>query len=268
MKPLIRWSGSKKQMLPKLKPLWQSDRERYIELFAGSACLFFELEPTSAVLADKNRELMDTYVSIKKEPGAVHDALLSMGAGKQGYAEVRAQDTSELTPARRAARFIYLMRHCYGGVYRTNRSGGFNVPYGGGSTGQLPTRDSLLAVSKLLQHAELFNGDFTAAVEEYRPGDFVYLDPPYADVLDRRGLQYGYDSFLSDELGRLVAELDRIVAAGAEFVLSYADTPEARAALERYGPTQVTVQRSLARNPEQRGVAQELLCTSFERVPA
>lgn len=268
MKPLVRWSGSKKQMLPKLKALWQSEHKRYIELFAGSACLFFELEPTSAVLADKNRELMDTYASIKKEPEAIHDALLSTGAGKQAYAEVRGQDPSELTPAQRAARFIYLMRYCYGGVYRTNRSGSFNVPYGGGSTGQLPTRDGLLAASELLQGAELFNGDFAAAVDEYRPGDFVYLDPPYADVLDRRGLQYGYDSFLSDELGRLVAELDRIVAAGAQFVLSYADTPAARTALERYSPTQVTVQRSLARNAEQRGVARELMCTSFERVPA
>lgn len=268
MNPLVRWSGSKKKTLPRLKALWCSEYGRYIELFAGSACLFFELEPSSAVLADKNCNLMDAYASIKAEPRAVYESLQSMGSGPQEYVRIRALNPAHLTPATRAARFVYLMRHCYGGVYRTNKSGSFNVPYGGGSTGQLPTLDRLLAASELLQRATLFNGDFAEAVDAYRPGDFVYLDPPYADVRDRRGLQYGYDSFLSDELGRLVEELSRIVAAGAHFVLSYADTPEARAALERYHVTEVTVTRSLARDPALRGIGRELMCTSFERASA
>lgn len=255
-------------MLPLLKALFHAEHGRYIELFAGSACLFFELEPGSAVLADKNRNLIDAYKAIKTEPRAVHEALQTMGLGLEEYARIRACDPEQLTSATRAARFVYLMRHCYGGVYRTNKSGSFNVPYGGGSTGRLPTLDTLLAASDLLQRAQLFNGDFADAVDEYKPGDFVYLDPPYADARDRRGLQYGYDSFLSDELGRLVEELSRIVTADAHFVLSYVDTPEARAAFERYHITEVTVNRSLARNAALRGVGRELICTSFERALA
>lgn len=268
MRPLVRWSGSKKQMVSRLRRMWQPTHKRYIELFAGSACLFFDIEPPAAVLADKNRDLMHSYSAVRDKPKAVHQALQKMGCGSDEYARVRALDPSSLTPAIAAARFIYLMRNCYGGVYRTNRSGRFNVPYGGNSTGQLPTLEELQSASRLLAKAQLHHGDFADAVNEYRPGDLVYLDPPYTSSTDRKGLQYGYDSFLSDDFSRLTDELNRIVEAGADFVLSYADNETARRALSAYHVSTETVRRSLPRNPKARGAEQELLCTSFDWVPS
>src|SRR5262249_53260973 len=151
--PLFRWAGSKRQLIPELRRFWSSDIVRYIEPFAGSACLFFALRPKRAILGDVNRELIDTYREVKYRPTPVADLLDPLSRSKRTYYKLRRADPSELNAAQKAARFIYLNRFCFNGLYRTNRAGKFNVPYGTTGTGELATRDQLIQYSRALRAA-------------------------------------------------------------------------------------------------------------------
>src|ERR1043165_7085937 len=111
MKAIVRWAGSKRQLLPKLIEFWPKEGARYIEPFCGSACLFFALQPTTAILGDLNSELIDTYRALQQHPAAVVSRLKQMKRSKREYYRIRAQSPDELDQPNRAARFLYLNRH-------------------------------------------------------------------------------------------------------------------------------------------------------------
>jgi DNA adenine methylase len=131
--PFLRWAGSKRLLLPVLQNFWTARHKRYVEPFAGSACLFFAIKPAKAILGDLNPELIATYIEVKYRIGAVLDELKKLKPkSKREYKRLRSIDIAALTPPARAARFIYLNRYCFNGIYRTNLLGQFNVPYSGG----------------------------------------------------------------------------------------------------------------------------------------
>src|SRR5882762_9978952 len=118
--PFLRWAGSKRSLLPILQTFWTKKHKRYIEPFAGSACLFFAIKPPKAILGDLNTELIATYIEVKYRIAAVLTELKSLApANRDEYKRLRAVDISTMTPAARAARFIYLNRFCFNGIYRT-----------------------------------------------------------------------------------------------------------------------------------------------------
>lgn len=221
--PALRWAGSKRALLPRLAAhFWATgSRGRYIEPFAGSACLFFALHPREAVIADLNTELIETYRNLRDHPRRLSRAMHAWGQDSDSYYEVRALAVADLDPIERAARFLYLNRLCFNGVYRTNRSGHFNVPYGS-RTGALPSERQLYRCSVALRDARLRDGDFDHTTADVAPGDFVYLDPPYTqDPTSAYGV-YGYGSFDVSQVDRVLAALRRIDDAGAAFLFSYA----------------------------------------------
>lgn len=128
--PVFRWAGSKRQLVPTLIANAPDDFGAYIEPFAGSACLFFALQPERAVLGDFNTALIGAYRVIATAPRAVARALSAMPTDPAFYYELRSRDAALLSRVERAARFIYLNRFSFNGVYRTNLQGGFNVPRG------------------------------------------------------------------------------------------------------------------------------------------
>src|ERR1700730_2170307 len=159
--PFLRWAGSKRRLVPILKTFWTTKHKCYIEPFAGSACLFFALKPPKAILGDLNPELIATFVEVKYRIAAVLKELKSLHAGnKQKYNRLRSIDISTLTPPARAARFIYLNRFCFNGLYRTNLLGQFNVPYSGDRCGNLPTEEVFRKCSRQLHRTRCINGDF------------------------------------------------------------------------------------------------------------
>lgn len=197
---------------------------RYIEPFCGGCALFFATQPPTALLCDINDELIRTLQAIRDDPDSVAAAVEAFG-GPDSYYAVRAMEPASLALEVRAARFLFLNRLCFNGVYRTNRSGKFNVPRGT-STGSMPSLDELRAVGAVLRCATLRTADFADSLEEVRSGDFVYLDPPY--FKSGRGAygEYGYPSYRRADLHRLCDGLAKISAAGASFLLSYtADVP-------------------------------------------
>ncbi|MFC7207600.1 DNA adenine methylase [Comamonas endophytica] len=130
MTSILRWAGSKRRILPELRSIAPLDFGRYLEPFAGSAVLFFEILPARAVLGDLNPEIFATYSAIRDNPLDVLYYLSSIPQTSEAYYTLRAVDPSSLTRVQRAARLIYLMKSCFNGVYRTNRQGIFNVPLG------------------------------------------------------------------------------------------------------------------------------------------
>lgn len=121
--PFLRWAGSKRKLLGRLAPYWQPDRhQRYIEPFAGSACLFFELDPAKAILGDANRDLIETYKAVKANPQQLFDRLVQIRRDPETYYRWRRKNLSDTDSSTRALRFLYLNRNCFNGIYRTNVS--------------------------------------------------------------------------------------------------------------------------------------------------
>jgi hypothetical protein len=129
VRSFIRWAGSKRLSLPYLRPYCRPPRGKYIEPFAGSACLFFELEPSSAILGDLNRELISAMRAIRRDVYRVLECLRRLRTGKAAYYKIRRSVTGELSDPELAARFLYINRHCFNGLYRTNQRGEFPPRY-------------------------------------------------------------------------------------------------------------------------------------------
>src|SRR6266511_4373296 len=126
--PFLRWAGSKRKLLPVLSAYWSGEKySRYVEPFAGSACFFFCISPHEALLGDINPELIFTFEQVKKNLPEVLDALRKYRKSKRQYLDLRALDPSSLEDTDRAARFIYLNRYAFNGIYRTNKEDRFNV---------------------------------------------------------------------------------------------------------------------------------------------
>jgi DNA adenine methylase len=266
----LRWAGSKKQVLEQLSACWYAAQcsgasGRYVEAFSGSAVLFFRLRPKSAILVDINPALQECMRMVRDEPSQVAELLRGFCPTEFDYYRVRSQDDTLLTSTERAARFIYLNRHCFNGLYRTNRIGKFNVPYGRSrKTGQLPDEQTLCDAAAALSQAEIVTDDFYSALAtEIKVGDFVYMDPPYAKANERIRNQYGPDVFGTDDLARLQVLAQAVSDRGAFFVISYAECDEIRPVATRWNTHKFTVQRTIAAQATHRLAAAELLITNL-----
>lgn len=261
--PFLRWAGSKRQIVPVLAKYWDGRFCRYVEPFAGSACLFFHLAPPKALLGDINKELLDTYSQIRSRHKEVCRILLKMRKGKRHYYKIRALQPGRLSPEERAARFIYLNRYCFNGLYRTNQEGLFNVPYGGDASGSLPSAESLRQASLLLRRAALVTGDFENVLDKVKIGDFVYMDPPFS-VSDRRVFkEYSAKGFSRKDVIRLRRRLELLNDMGIPFVLSYVESTEGEYLSEGFRVSVLSVRRNISGFLESRIKCQELLITNL-----
>lgn len=243
--PFLRWAGSKRQHVPFLRACWGGgDYKQYIEPFAGSASVFFAVAPARAILGDINSELIHTYRTVRRTPDAVYRRLTRFATGEEAYYSVRAMRPT--TVISKAARFVYLNRFCFNGLYRTNVDGQFNVPYGAPKNDHLPDREQFRACADLLSRARLIRADFRRALSDVERGDFVYIDPPYAMSRRRVFIQYAKGHFSTDDLADLAAWLDKIDRCKASFVLSYADSREARLLFRGWKRRRFTVRRNVA----------------------
>lgn len=262
-RPVLRWAGSKRQTVERLAKLWAPGYARYVEPFAGSAALYFTIRPGNAVIADRNRDLIDTYRVLCERPAELHARAIAVPKSKQIYYKLRDRDPGGLSTLERAVRFLYLNRYCFNGLYRTNSDGGFNVPYAPSGTGGFPSCAEFEACARLLSTAKLRAWDFGTTLRYVRAGDFVYLDPPYAVESRRVFREYGAFGFGRSELVRLVRHLRRIDERGAMFVLTYADCAEARRLFSEWPQKRIAVRRNIAGFAGARKRAFELLISNL-----
>lgn len=263
--PLFRWAGSKRKQIPLLTLCARTKGfcRRYVEPFAGSACLFFALNPDAAILGDINQDLLHAYTVVRRHPRILARRLHGLPRDEQSYYKIRRQNPSELGELARALRFIYLNRYCFNGVYRTNKKGEFNVPRGI-RTGDIPSERQFVRCSIALRRAELRAGDFENCLTELGKGDFVYLDPPYTSDHRPAYGEYGYAGcFGKPDHPRLLQALKRIDSAGADFLLSYSCTSEFISALpSRWRFRRIAVRRHVAGFATHRSSVHEILVSN------
>lgn len=264
MEPIIRWAGSKRQIIPRIANMYRGGASRYIEPFAGSACIFFHLEPPAAVLGDLNSELINTFRSLRKDVNTVLGYVRKYPISEKFYYNLRQVDPKTLSSTEAAARFLYLNKYCFNGLYRTNLQGKFNVPWGARDRVQKFDEAHIIQASKILKKAKLINGDFEETLGEVKRNDFVYLDPPY--VVDSRRVFSSYlpDSFSELDINRLADNLSKIDRKGARFILSYATSAEANRLTEEWFCKKILVRRNIAGFASNRRKAFEVLVSNFE----
>jgi DNA adenine methylase len=273
VKPIVKWAGGKSRLLDELKKRVPTDVRTYVEPFAGGAALFFALAGDvaahartmkRAILADRNDELIACYRAIKADPRGVIQALGAYRHDKDLFYEVRAKDTAPMSDVERGARLIFLNHTCYNGLWRVNASGKFNVPFGNYKNPRILDEEGILAASAAFAHVDFVASDFTDATRALGHGDFVYFDPPYTPVSTTADFtSYAAGGFGPQDQQRLLAEMSRLRDAGVLVMLSNADTPDTRALYADFNVASVSAPRSINRDGKKRGMAAELLVTSW-----
>jgi DNA adenine methylase len=263
MESPLRWAGSKRQLIPKLLKFWKEPSSRYIEPFCGSARLFFAIEPARAILGDINSELIMTYRSLRADIELVLQCLRRLRKGESSYYKLRRIDPHGLSDAARAARFIYLNRFCFNGIYRTNKRGQFNVPFGPPKASWKFDEATLARAASALRGVHLVSQDFEITLDEAKEGDFAFIDPPYAVSQRRIFREYAENSFTIMDLNRLDECLHSLDRRGVRFVVSYCDSLEARNLLKRWPKHRVWTRRHIAGFANRRRGAYEILATNM-----
>ncbi len=215
----LRWAGSKKRLLKKLCERSPKRFIRYIEPFAGSAVLFYALKPREAVLSDINSDLIDFYRALRRSPIELHNGLSRIPRSKDDYLEARSRFV-DLQGLCRSSHFWYLNRCCFNGIYRTNRNGVFNVPFGS-KLPAFPTLSEAVAWSKALHSCDLLCTSFGRTIESADAGDFVYLDPPYARRQQRDRGEYGPYAMQPEEMWMVIESALRAADRGVKVLISY-----------------------------------------------
>lgn len=262
--PIFRWAGSKRKTLSVLAEYWNPTYSRYVEPFAGSAALFFRLQPQKAILGDINQNLIEAYEVIRDNPDEIYEAVRAITRSKTQYYCVRNKNPNRMKPFGRAVRFVYLNRYCFNGIYRTNRDGQFNVPYAHIKPGVLPPISDFRKCALFLQKTKLVCGDFGKVLSGVRKNDFVYADPPYAVESRRVFREYDRRAFTKHDLLRLGEHLESLDQRGAFFVISYADCAEARDVFKPWTLRKIKVRRHVAGFASKRRHAVELLATNID----
>jgi len=181
-KPFLKWAGGKTQLIPDLSKLLPATYNKYIEPFVGAGAILFHLEPNVSLISDLNNELIVTYEAIKNDVERVIDALLTYNTDEQTYYRIRSIIPESLDLYERAARLIYLNKACYNGLYRVNKKGEFNVPYGKREKIQYNV-ENLKKASSLLKKTLILQGDYLTILKRYaKTKDLIFLDPPYYPV--------------------------------------------------------------------------------------
>ncbi|PZO46793.1 MAG: hypothetical protein DCF16_18580 [Alphaproteobacteria bacterium] len=261
----LRWAGSKKKLVPKYRELMPDAPALYVEPFAGSAAILFATGPQPAALGDINEPLIDTYRWIRSDPEDVHEAYKSYRKGAAPYYRARAEYNTCSPGPRRSGLFLYLNRLCFNGIYRTNKSGEFNVPYGGARASPPLALADICAASRLLKKVKLRKQDFGRTIEEFcSPRAFFFIDPPYFTSGRRTFTEYSKRPFSENDLARLHHALKHIDRAGARFMVSYAKTPEARALAGKWNSRELRVHRQIGGFADTRRYEIEMVITNYD----
>lgn len=263
--PIVKWVGGKTRLLPDIVARLPRSFGRYYEPFAGGAAVFFHLVPERAVIADRNADLIATYRAVADDPDGVirRLALHREAHTSDHYYATRARwNDREVawSPLDRAAAFIYLNRTCYNGLWRVNRSGGFNVPMGRYKNPLICDAEGLRAASRVLRRAQLRCTDYAAAVADAQPGDLVYFDPPYDPVTTTANfVSYTPGAFGAEDQRALAALAHSLAERGVGVVLSNSDTPFVRSLYRGLRIDRVRCARAINCNGEGRGEVDEVL---------
>lgn len=218
----IRWAGGKSWLVPYVRELIDGlNYNKYFEPFMGGASIFFSIEhPHQSYLSDVNLELVNTFCAVRDNPRKIITHLNSFHLGEDIYYQIRSENPRG--KYKQAARFLYLNANSFNGIYRVNRQGQYNVPYG--KKEKTVNCDRLIEISRKLQNVNIQCHDFYDIIDMIDEGDLVFLDPPYTVSNNNNEffIQYNQRLFSLEDQRRLAALIEHIVARNAWFILTNA----------------------------------------------
>jgi DNA adenine methylase len=266
MKPIIKWVGGKSQLIQKIKELLPENYNKYFEPFVGGGAVLLELNPKEAYVNDINSKLIDMYIQVREDVEGVIDYLTyldttheTIADPKQFYYDVRTVfNKVTMKSVEQAARFIYLNKHCFNGLYRENSKCEFNVPFNGKLTGGSFDAEHLREVSKQIHDVMFTTGDFTDILHLPEAGDFCFFDSPY----DESFTDYTGKGFGEFDHRRLAEKFKELSDKGVYCMLTNHDTPLIRELYKDYNFTEVNVRRSINRNGDNRK-GKEVIITNY-----
>ncbi len=267
VEPFIKWAGGKSRVLPELLarlPSAAGWSGRYFEPFLGGAALYLHQQPAGAVLSDTNPELVNLYAIVRDQPEALIANLARHAYERAHYYAVRAIDPATLEPVERAARFVFLNRTCFNGLWRVNRQGQFNVPFGRHTNPNVCPTDRILRASEALAAATIRHADFEASLDSARAGDFVYLDPPYVPLTPTASFTaYTASDFGLADQRRLADRVRALTARGVMCMVSNSDTPVVRELYAGLRIDRILVARNIARTVAGRAPVGEVIVRNY-----
>ncbi len=265
-KPFIKWAGGKWQLLPLFAPYFPPFEKinTYFEPFLGGGAVFFHLQHPNSFLSDSNADLVEVYQIVQDDVENLIEALTVHQNDKAYYYKIRAQDTATLTPIERAARFIFLNKTCYNGLYRVNSKGQFNVPFGNYRNPKICDVEGLRAASLALQYANITTADFENVVSQAGYSDFVYFDPPYQPISQTSSFtSYTTEKFDDKEQERLAQVYRDLDKRGCYVMLSNSNAPLIRDLYAGFRINEVQANRAINCKADGRGKITELLITNY-----
>lgn len=264
--PFVKWVGGKRSIIDDLIKRLPAEFGQYWEPFVGGGALFFEIRHrlTSATLSDSNLELTITYNAIKRDPASLITKLEEHARKHNAKYYYRVRDQQSLQdPIDVAARFLYLNKTCYNGLYRVNKKGEFNVPVGSYTNPEIVQRDNIMLCSAALQTAQIEYRGFDTITPE--TGDFVYFDPPYHPAGPGSFTKYTKLDFSEKDQARLRDFALKLHKQSVKVMVSNSDTPFIR---DLYSATtwhvaEVKAPRMVNCKPDGRGAVSELIITNY-----
>ncbi len=278
-KPFVKWVGGKRQLLSQFHQIgalspkdFDQTKHTYFEPFVGGGAVYFELLPLRASINDINSELVTTYNVIRDN---VSDLIEELTSGsyvydKNVFLSIRSWDTNKVSDLKRAARFIYLNRTGFNGMYRVNKSGQFNVPFGRYNNPLICDSENLRKASSVLQGTKINNTSYKYVLDEAKKGDFIYFDPPYYPVSKTASFTaYSNDVFLEKQQEELRDTFIELHNRGCYVALSNSDTPFIESLFEPFSNEGILIHkvqagRAINADAGRRGKVSEIIVTNFD----
>lgn len=275
MNPIIKWAGGKRRFAEQIVSILGRECNHYYEPFVGGAAILLYLEAPNATCSDINPELINLYNIVKGQPEALIEELSKKyvpSHSRDFYYSIRSLDRNPsvyelMSPVQRAARFMYLNKTCYNGLWRVNRKGENNVPFG------RYAHPAILSESAIMDASRYFNmsnvsfevTDYREIAERAQKGDIVYFDPPYDIEVGQNGfVEYTEAGFNRNNQRELKEICDKLVSRGVKVGISNSNTTFIRS-LYTGGPydfyelhDEITVNRTIGSTPGSRKIMSEL----------
>lgn len=270
IKPFLKWVGGKRQLIPEIEKYIPENIETYYEPFIGAGAVLLHIQPKKAVISDMNSELINCYKVIKENLDELITELKKHKNDKDYFYEVRAWDKekeySKRSNIEKAARLIFLNKTCFNGLYRVNKKGYFNTPFGKYTNPNIVDNDNLANLNKFFNKCKIniYNQDFEETVKNAKEGDFVYFDPPY-DPLSETSSFTSYDSsgFGKKEQERLKKVVDELTKKKVKVLLSNSATDYIKNLYKEYTIIEVQAKRSINSDATKRGTVSEVLIKNY-----
>ena len=289
-KPFVKWVGGKSQLIDQLEAMLPADFDQwenvtYIEPFVGGGAILFHMLQThsnikSAVINDINADLTSCYTVVKTQPSELVESLEQIQkeyyslkteeSRKEFFMQMRAEfNTKPMNPIRNTTLFFFLNRTCFNGLYRVNKSGLFNVPFGKYESPTICDSATIFADSELLQNVEIMTGDYQHTLDKATGNTFFYFDPPYRPLSSTSNFNdYAKEAFIDLAQKGLKDFCDKVSASGYKFMLSNSDCPDKffDKLYSKYTIERVWASRSVNSNPDKRGKLTEILVRNYTNV--